>query len=291
MEAIGFIGLGNMGSKMVDRLLKAGHTVIGYNRTQQKALPLIELGMQWAESPREVIKACNITLMSLTDDKAISAIIEGDNGVLSAITKDKLLVDLSTVSPNFSCNIANELAEHHAHLLDAPVSGNPIMIEKGLVTIMVSGNHAEFTRVKPILESISPKIFYVGTNGQALFLKLAINISLAVQMHAFSEGMLLLQKAGVDMNKAIEIIQQSAIASPNIQQRAPYILAPPEHSLFSIKLMQKDLLLALEQGRQLGVPLHNTAITNEALTAACGQHYGDKDLSILFTSIKQMLEK
>ena len=123
-----------------------------------------------------------------------------------------------------------------------------------------------------------------------LVLKLAINISLAVQFYAFSEGMLLIQKAGVDMNKAIEIIQQSAIASPGIQQRAPYILTPPEIPLFSIKLMQKDLLLALEQGRQLGVPLLNTAITNEALTAACGQNYGDEDLSILFTSIKQMLE-
>ncbi len=121
----------------------------------------------------------------------------------------------------------------------------------------------------------------------ALVLKLAINISLAAQFYAFSEGMLLIQKAGVDMKKAIEIIQQSAIASPNIQQRAPYILTPPEQPLFSIKLMQKDLLLALEQGRQLGVPLLNTAIANEALTAACGQNYGDEDLSILFTSIKQ----
>jgi 3-hydroxyisobutyrate dehydrogenase-like beta-hydroxyacid dehydrogenase len=290
METIGFIGLGNMGSKIVGRLLKAGHTVIGFNRTKEKALPLIKLGMQWAESAREVVKACNITLLSLTDDKAILAMIEGEHGILSAITKGKLLVDMSTVSPNFSRSIANKLAANQAHLLDTPVSGNPVMVEKGLVTIMVGGDHNEFTRVQPILESIGSKVFYVGENGQALVLKLAINISLAVQFYAFSEGMLLIQKAGVDMNKAIEIIQQSAIASPNIQQRAPLILTPPEQPLFSIKLMQKDLLLALEQGRQLGVPLHSTAITNEALTAACGQNYGDADLSILFTSIKQMLE-
>ena len=290
MNSVGFIGLGSMGSKMVGRLLIAGHTVIGFNRTKEKALPLIELGMQWAESPGEVISACDITLMSLTNDKAISAIVEGENGILSAITKGKLLVDLSTVSPNFSCSIAKKLAANQAHLLDAPVSGNPVMVEKGLATIMVGGDPTEFTRVKPILESIGSKVFYVGKNGQALTLKLAININLAVQFYAFSEGMLLIQKAGVDMNKAIEIIQQSAIASPNIQQRAPYILTPPEHSLFSIKLMQKDLDLALEQGRNLGIPLLTTAITNEALTAACGQNYGDEDLSILFTSIKQMLE-
>ena len=133
MESVGFIGLGNMGSKMVERLLKAGHTVIGYNRTKEKALPLIKLGMQWAESPKEVVKACNITLMSLTDDKAISAIMEGENGILSAITKGKLLVDMSTVSPDFSRSIANKIAANQAHLLDAPVSGNPVMVEKGLV--------------------------------------------------------------------------------------------------------------------------------------------------------------
>jgi 3-hydroxyisobutyrate dehydrogenase-like beta-hydroxyacid dehydrogenase len=290
MEPIGFIGLGNMGSKIVGRLLKAGHTVIAYNRTKDKAIPLIKLGMQWADSPRDVVKACNITLMSLTDDKAISAMLEGEDGILSAVTNGKLLVDMSTVSPDFSRSMANKLAAKQMHLLDAPVSGNPLMVEKGLVAIMVGGDQADFIRVKPILESIGSKVFYVGEHGQALYLKLAINISIAVQFYAFSEGMLLIQKAGVDMNKAIEIIQQSAIASPGIQQRAPYILTPPEQALFSIKLMQKDLLLALEQGRQLGVPLLNTAMTNEALTAACAQNYGDKDLSILFTSIKQMLE-
>lgn len=290
MEPIGFIGLGHMGSRMVERLLKAGHTVIGYNRTKEKALSLIKLGMQWADSPKDVVKACNTTLMSLTDDKAISAIIEGEHGILSVLTNGKLLVDLSTVSPNFSRSLAKKLAANQAHLLDSPVSGNPLMVESGQVTIMVGGDRTEFTRVRPILESIGSKVFYVGENGQGLILKLAININLGAQFYAFSEGMLLIQKAGVDMNKAIEIIQQSAIASPNIKQRAPNILTQPEQALFSIKLMQKDLLLALEQGRQLGVPLLNAAITNEALTAACGQKYGDEDLSILFTSIKQMLE-
>jgi len=290
MESIGFIGLGNMGSKMVERLLKAGYKVIGYNRTKERAASLIKLGMHWAQSPKEVVKACDITLMSLTDDKAITAIIEGEEGILSTLTGGKLLVDMSTVSPDFSSALANKLAGNQAHLLDAPVSGNPVMVEKGQATIMVGGDHSEFNRVKPVLESISSKVFYVGKNGQALMLKLAINLSLAVQFYAFSEGMLLLEKAGVAMNKAIEIIQQSAIASPGIQQRAPYILTPPEQPLFSIKLMQKDLLLALEQGRQLGVPLVNTALTNEALTAACSQNFGDEDLHILFTSMKQMIE-
>jgi 3-hydroxyisobutyrate dehydrogenase-like beta-hydroxyacid dehydrogenase len=175
-------------------------------------------------------------------------------------------------------------------MLDAPVSGSPVMLEQGLITIMVGGEHANFIKVKPTLESISSKVFYVGENGQGLILKLAINISLAVQFHAFSEGMLLVQKAGLDMNKAIDILQQSAIASPGIKLRAQFILSPPEHSLFSIKLMQKDLLLALEQGRELGLPLLTASLANEALTAACGQGYSEEDISILFQSMKQMLE-
>ena len=291
MEPVGFIGLGNMGSKIVGQLLKAGYAVIGYNRTKEKAIQLIKLGMQWADSPIDVVRACNITLMSLTDDEAVLAVMESEHGILSALKNGKLIVDMSTVSPNFSRSIANKIAANQAFMLDAPISGNPLMIEKGLATIMVGGDHANFFRVKPILETIGSKIFYVGENGQALVLKLAINISLAAQFYVFSEGMLLIQKAGIDMKQAIEIIQQSAIASPGIQQRAPYILAPPEIPLFSIKLMQKDLLLVLEQGRQFGIPLLNAAITNEALTAACGQNLGEEDLSILFTSIKQMSEK
>lgn len=290
MDTIGFIGLGNMGSQIVDRLLKAGYTVIGYNRTKEKAMPLIKLGMQWVNSPSAVIHACNMTFLSLTDDKAISAILDGEEGVFSALTKDKRLIDFSTVSPNFSRNIANKFSAKQAYLFDAPVSGSPVMVEKGVATIMVGGDQAEFTKLKPILDAISSKVFYVGTNGQALVLKLAINISLAAQFYAFSEGMLLVEKAGVDMHKAIEIMQQSAIASPGIQLRAPYIFEPPEKVLFSIKLMQKDLLLALEQGRQLGVPLLNTAIANEALTTACSQSYGDQDLSILYKSIQQTIE-
>ncbi len=193
---------------------------------------------------------------------------------------------MSTISPNYSRNLAKKIAAVHALLLDAPVSGNPLMVENGTATIMVGGDKTGFTEAKPFLEAIAAKVFYVGENGQALVLKLAINISLAVQFYAFSEGMLLVEEAGVDMETAIDIIQQSAIGSPGIKQRAPYILRPPEQALFSIKLMQKDLRLALEQGRQLGIPLPNATLINEALTTACSQNLGDEDLSILFKSMK-----
>jgi len=286
MEKIGFIGLGHMGSKMVERLLKAGYTVIGNNRTKEKAMPMIKLGMQWADSPRAVVEACEITLLSITDEKATSAVLEGENGILAGLVKGKHLVDMSTISPNYSRNLAKKISALGAALLDAPVSGNPLMVEKGMATIMVGGKRSSFDLLKPILENIAAKVFYVGENGQALVLKLAINISLAIQFYAFSEGMLLVEEAGVDMSTAIDIIQQSAIASPGLKQRAPYILIPPEQALFSIRLMQKDLKLALEQGRELGVPLLNTALVNDALTAACNHDLGDEDISILFKSMK-----
>lgn len=291
MESIGFIGLGHMGSKLVERLINAGYTVIGHNRTKAKAEPLIKRGMRWAGTPREVVNSCNISLMSLTDDEAVSTIIDGKDGIFSAISSGKMLIDMSTISPKLSRNIAKRISEKHAHMLDAPISGNPLMVEKGQATIMVGGDHSEFMRAQPILESISSKVFYIGENGQALVLKLAINISIGVQLYALSEGMLLVQKSGIDMNKAVDVILQSAIASPNIQQRAPCLLNPSEQTLFSIKLLQKDILLALEEGRHLGVPLLNTAITNEALTAACSQNYADADIAVMFKSIKQMLER
>ncbi len=291
MEKIGFIGLGKMGSQLCVRLLKAGHTVIGYNRTKEKAKPLIKLGMKWADTPKEIIQACSIIFMSLTDDKAVSAIMEGSDGLLSAMKSGKLLIDMSTVSPETSRKFASEIQNKEAQMLDAPISGSPISVEQGKAMIMVGGDYEIFMSAKSILESICPNVFYVGKNGTALLLKLAINANLAVQFHAFSEGVLLVQKAGLDLKNAIEIMTHSAMASPGVQYRAPYILSPPDDPLFTIKMMQKDLLLALEQGRELGVPLLNTALTNEILTLACAQNYGDEDLAFLYQSMKKSLEK
>lgn len=291
METIGFIGLGNMGSQLVMRLLKAGHSVIGYNRTKDKATPLFELGMHWADSPNKVVDKCSIILMSLSNDQAVSEIVEGKNGLLSSSLNNKIIIDMSTISPETSRKMATQIHAIKGIMCDAPISGNPVMVKDGKATIMVGGDLASFKKVKPILESIAPNVFYIGENGHALYLKLAININLAVQFHVFSESVLLIKKAGLDIQNAIEIMKHSAIASPGIQQRASYILSPLKETLFAIKLMQKDLLLALDQGRKLEVPLVNAALTNEALTSANGLGYSDKDLSLLFEAMEQMQEK
>lgn len=291
MEKIGFIGLGKMGSQLSSRLLKAGYSMTIYNRTKEKAAPLIDLGMQWVDSPKKVIQLCSIVFMSLTDNQAVSEIVEGKDGLLSGATSGKLVIDMSTISPEMSQQLAAKFRENHGQMLDAPISGNPVAVKNGTATIMVGGDATAFLKAKPILESITPEVFYVGENGHALFLKLAININLAAQFSAFSESVLLIQKAGLNIQNALEIMKHSAIASPGIQQRAPLILSPPSEPLFTIKMMQKDLLLSLDHGRKLGIPLLNTALTNEILTSATGLDYGEKDLSQLFQAMVEMTKK
>lgn len=291
MEKIGFIGLGKMGSQLSTQLLKSEYSLFVYNRTKDKADPLIKLGMEWADSPKEVLQRCSTVFMSLSNDQAVTAIVEGDEGLLSGSLKGKLIIDMSTISPETSRKLAVEIKQNQGNMLDAPISGNPTTVKEGKATIMVGGDNAAFLKAKPILEAITKKVFYVGGNGHALFLKVAININLAVQFYAFSESILLIQKAGLDLKSCIDIMNQSMIASPGIQQRSLYILSPLTEPLFTINMMQKDLLLALEEGNNLGVPLLNTALTNESLIAAKGLNYGEKDLSDLFQAMAQMMRQ
>jgi 3-hydroxyisobutyrate dehydrogenase-like beta-hydroxyacid dehydrogenase len=153
---------------------------------------------------------------------------------------------------------------------------------------MVAGRHETFERLKPLLEEIGPKVTYVGDNGLALSMKIAINLSLAVQMLAFSEGVLLAEKSGIARQTAVDVLTHSAIGSPMIQYRGPFVLKMPDEAWFNVNMMQKDMLLALEMGRQLDVPLPTTATANEFLTAARGMGLADQDFAVLFEVLARM---
>src|SRR3990172_2118117 len=226
MAHLGFVGLGVMGSRMVKRLLDAGHMVVGYNRTRAKAEWLVDAGMQWGETP--------------------AALARG------------------------------------AQMLDAPVSGSVSTLEQGKLSIMVGGDRAAFKRIQPILQAIGPKVTYVGGNGQAVLMKIATNLSLAVQMLAFSEGLLLAEKSGIPRATAVEVLLNSVIASPMLLYRGPFVLEMPEEAWFDVTMMQKDMQLALEMGRKLDVPLPTTAVTNEMLTAARGMGLEKRDFAVLY---------
>jgi 3-hydroxyisobutyrate dehydrogenase-like beta-hydroxyacid dehydrogenase len=288
MANLGFIGLGVMGGEMVNRLLGKGHSVTGYNRTRSKAEWLVKKGMKWADSPRDVVAGADVTFSMVTNSAALGAIADGPGGFLAGLTKGKILVDMSTVSPAYSREIACKVREKGADMVDAPVSGSVITLQEGKLSVMVGGRKETFERVKPLLQDVGPKVTYVGANGLALVMKIATNLSLAVQMLAFSEGVLLAEKSGIARETAVEVLTHSVIASPMVQYRGPFVLKMPDEAWFNVNMMQKDMLLALELGRQLNVLMPTTAITNEFLTAARGMGMAEKDFAVLFDSLAQM---
>jgi 3-hydroxyisobutyrate dehydrogenase-like beta-hydroxyacid dehydrogenase len=285
---LGFIGLGTMGGQMVNRLLSKGHAVTGFNRTKSKAQWLMDQGMRWADSPRAVAQAADISFAMVTNSAAVEAIMEGSDGVLAGLAPGKILVDMSTVSPNVSRAFAERVRAKGADMVDLPVSGSVITLQEGRLSVMVGGRRESFERIKPVLLDIGPKVTYIGENGLALVLKIAINLNLAVQMIAFSEGVLLCEKSGISRETAVESFTHSAVASPMIQYRGPFVVKQPKEAWFDVNMMQKDMLLAMDLGRQLDVPLPTGAISNEFLTAARGMGLAKLDFACVFDVLARM---
>ncbi len=288
MANLGYIGLGAMGSRMASRLLDKGHTVTGYNRTRSKAQWLVDRGMKWGDSPRAVAEAADVIFVMVTDSKSLEAVSEGADGFLAGLREGKVIVDSSTVSPALSRGVAEKVRAKGADMVDAPVSGSVSTLEAGKLSVMVGGRRATFDRIKPILDDIGPKVTHVGDNGLALSMKIAHNLSLAVQMLAFSEGVLLAEKSGIPREVAVDVLTHSVMASPMVQYRGPFVLQMPDESWFDVNMMQKDLLLALEMGRRLDVPLPTTAVTNQFLTAARGMGLEKYDFAVVFRVLAQM---
>jgi len=282
MANLGYVGLGVMGGRMAERLIGRGHTVTGYNRTRAKAQWLIDKGLRWAETPRDVVASSDVTFTMVTDSHALEAIADGPDGVLAGIGPGKVLIDMSTVSPTTSRDLAARVRASGADMVDCPVSGSVLTLEQGKLTMMVGGERAVYERVLPLLLDIGPKATYVGGHGLAVSMKIALNLSIGVQLLAFSEGILLAEKSGIDRKTAVEVFTNSALASPMLGYRGPFVLNLPDEAWFNVRMMQKDTTLALEMGRTLGVTLPTTAIANEFLTAARGLGLEEKDCAAVF---------
>jgi 3-hydroxyisobutyrate dehydrogenase-like beta-hydroxyacid dehydrogenase len=288
MAEVGYVGLGVMGSAIVRRLLAAEHDVTVWNRTRDKAEPMLAAGARWADSPREVAEQSEVVFTMVTNTAAVRAVTEGPDGVIAGLASGKVYIDMSTASPANTRDLAARVAEAGAQMLDAPVSGTSITVDQGRASVMVGGDAGTFERVKPILDAIGPKVFHLGPSGSAVTIKIGINLSLAVQMLAFSEGVLLAEKSGIPRERAVEVMLASVIASPMVAYRGPLVLGHPDEVWFDCHMMQKDLNLALELGRELEVPLPTTAVTNELLTAANGMGIGDRDFAALFDVLAAM---
>lgn len=277
-----------MGSRMVQRLLAAGHSVTGYNRTKSKAQWLLDLGMRWRDTPRAVAEASDVTFTMIANTEALQAVTAGSDGIVAGLGAGKIYIDMSTVSPAAVRELAKRVEAKGARMLDAPVSGSVSTLEEGKLSIMAGGDRAAFEAALPVLQAIGPKVTHVGGNGLAVSMKIATNLSLAVQMLSFSEGVLLAEKSGIARETAVEVLLNSVIASPMIKYRGPFVLNMPDKAWFDVNMMQKDLLLALEMGRQLDVPLPTTAITHEMLTAARALGLAEKDFAVVFEVLARM---
>jgi 3-hydroxyisobutyrate dehydrogenase-like beta-hydroxyacid dehydrogenase len=288
MTTLGWIGLGAMGGRMAKRLLDAGHPLVGYNRTAARARPLVDAGMTLRGSAREVAEAADIVFTMVTDDRALDAVAHGDAGVLAGLRPGAVWAEMSTVSPGIARALADEVARTGAALLDAPVAGSPLTIEQGQLSIMVGGDAAALERVRPYLLAIGPTITHVGPIGLAKTMKVAINLSIAVQVAAFAESIALAEKAGIPRGQAVEALLRSVAGSPMLRYRGPFVLEMPADAWFDVPMIQKDLDLALDLGHRVGVPLPLAGLTQASLTAARALGLGAHDFAVIFDVVARL---
>ena len=286
MTTLGFVGLGHMGGNMAARFLAAGYTVYGESRDRTHAQDLLHEGLRWEDTPREVAQAADVLFTSLPDDDVLEGIASGPDGILAGLAAPKVWVDVSTISPHVSRDLAERTRATGATMLDAPVSGSVPQVQSGMLTIMVGGDRDAFERVEPLLRELGTPS-HIGDNGQGLLLKLAINISLAVQIVAFSEGLLLAERGGVDRELAAKVMGESPIGSPMLKARVPLMLDLPDEAWFDVELLHKDIRLALEAGKNEHVPLPSAAVADELLTAATKLGHGHHDIAALYDVLVQ----
>lgn len=269
---LGFIGLGAMGELIVPRLMAAGHTVTGWNRSKDKAAKLIDAGMRWAATPRDVAAQSEIVFSIVTDSKAVKAVALGPDGIVTGLKKGGIYIDMSTIEPDASREVAAEFAKAGSTMLDGPLSGSPVTVKAGNASVMIGGDEAAFERAKPVLLAIGPKVMRIGGNGMACQTKIAVNLLLMVEVIAFGEAVALAEKGGVERDAVVNAILNSVAASPVLGYRGPFVLEGkmPEVPLADVTLQQKDMILALNLGRTLGSPVPLAAAANEMMNACRG---------------------
>ena len=285
---LAFVGLGAMGSRLTKRLLDAGYPVTGYNRTASKARALVAAGMRLAATPREAAAAADVVFTMVTDNDALRAVAFGADGVIAGLRRGATLVEMSTVSPDVTREIGAAVAAHGASMLDAPVSGSTVSVEQGVASVQVGGDAAVLDRVRPYLLAMGPNgVTHVGALGIAKAMKVATNLGVAVQILAFCEAVALAEKSGIPRELAVDALMRSVIASPLVKYRGPFVLGKmAAHAAFPVAMIQKDLQLALDQARAVGVPVPLTALTQEWMTKA--RDLGDHDFAVVFDVLASM---
>jgi 3-hydroxyisobutyrate dehydrogenase-like beta-hydroxyacid dehydrogenase len=279
IERIGFAGLGAMGAGIAQRLLEAGYEVVGWNRTKEKAQPLLDSGMGWADTPRQLAASVDVLFTMLTNTAAIEATADGADGVLAGLREGVVWADISTIAPDASVALGERVRATGASFLDCPVSGSPATLAAGQMSVMVGGDRPAFEHIEDVLRAIGPKVTYIGPSGHAILTKVAINLALVVSVTALAEGLALAEKAGVDRTAAVDAVLGSVIASPVVGYRAPLLLEATD-VFANVELQQKDLVLAQDLARRLGMAVPTCAATSEMLNAARSSRLADRDFLV-----------
>jgi 3-hydroxyisobutyrate dehydrogenase-like beta-hydroxyacid dehydrogenase len=279
IDRIGFAGLGAMGAGIAQRLLDAGYEVVGWNRTKEKAQPLLDTGMGWADTPRQLAASVDVLFTMLTNTAAIEATADGADGVLAGLREGVVWADISTIAPDASVALGERVRATGASFLDCPVSGSPATLAAGQMSVMVGGDRPAFEHIEDVLRAIGPKVTYIGPSGHAILTKVAINLALVVSVTALAEGLALAEKAGVDRTAAVDAVLGSVIASPVVGYRAPLLLEDTD-VFANVELQQKDLVLAQDLARRLGMAVPTCAATSEMLNAARSSQRADRDFLV-----------
>jgi len=284
----GFIGLGMMGIRMAKNILKDHKKLNIWNRTKEKGKELIETGAEWKNSPYEIAKESDVIFLMLKDKDTVNEVIFGEKGIWDALSENKIIVDMTTNLPEYSIYLYNKLKEKKVHFLDSPVLGTLPQAENRELIIITGGDREIFEKVKPYLDSMGKKVIYVGKAGSASYLKLFINVLGAVSILTLSEGLLYLEKAGIDRNLAVELLGELAFGSKAMFIKGKNILENNFNPFFKLELMEKDVRYYVETSKKLGTTSFITSLTSELYRIAKNKGFKDMDFSAVYKLMKEL---
>ena len=288
-QRIAFIGLGVMGAGMASRLVESGYDVSVYNRTRSKAEEVAELGASIADSPAHAAREAEVVMISLADQNVVEKIVFGEDGVASSLPSGSYLLDMSTVPPPFARELAERIAAAGSKALDACVLGAPFHARSGELRVMVGGDESDFEALKGIFETIGKDVTYLGGNGMGASMKLVLNMLMGVQMPALAEAVVFGERAGLPRDKILDMIAQSGYSSPVMSFRCMLMKQRSfENASFKLALMRKDMMLVLDECKELGVPLPVSESAYSMLTAAKQQGLGDLDVAAILAFQERM---
>lgn len=285
-DTVGFIGLGIMGKPMAKNLMDAGHELIVFNRTREKAEELAGDGATVAGSPREVAERSDVVITMLPDSPQVEEVLTGEDGVLEGVKEGALVVDMSTISPVVTEELAAKVKEKGASMLDAPVSGGDVGAIEGTLSIMVGGSEGDFERARPLFEAMGKTVTHVGGNGTGQVVKAANQIVVALTIEAVSEALVLGSKGGVAPEKILDVLSGGLAGNKVMEVKREKMLTHSFDPGFRIELHHKDLGIALVAGREYGVTLPVTALVDQMLQELRMRGRGDRDHSALLTLIE-----